>query len=84
MMGHRADSAQPLHHHGYFPVGTSLNKFFKAPKLDNVQAHLLHAVLCVDQNGDLAMPFNPGNRIDGDATQVGVLAVSRLMAVNQS
>jgi hypothetical protein len=58
MVRHRADAAQALHHHRHFPVGAAFNEFLEAPKLHDVQARLLHLVVLVQQQGDLAMPLN--------------------------
>ena len=77
MVRYRADAAQPLDHDRHFPVRPALNEFFEAAKLDNMQAHLMHLVLVVEQDGDLAVPLDPGNGIDGNAAQLfGVLGVS--------
>ena len=34
-----------------------------------MQAHLLHPVLRVEQDGHLAMAFDAGHRVDGDPAQ---------------
>ena len=65
----RADAAEALHHHGNFPVGASLDEFFEAAELDNVQADLLDVVVIVEQQGDLAVAFDARNRFDGNALE---------------
>ena len=70
---YRADAAQALHHHRHFPVGTALDELLEAAELDDVQSDLMHLVVVVEQDGDLAVAFDPGHRVDGDAPQqVGV------------
>jgi hypothetical protein len=66
----RADAAQALHHDRHFPVGAALDEFLEAAEFDDVQAHLVHLVVVVEQDGDLAVAFNPRNGIDGDAAQL--------------
>jgi hypothetical protein len=66
---HRADAAQALHHHRHFPVGPALDELLEAAELDDVQPHLLHAVVRVEQDRHLAMAFDPRQRVDGDAAQ---------------
>jgi hypothetical protein len=69
MVRHRADAAQALHHDRHFPVRAPLNEFFKAPEFDDMQAHLMHLVVLIEQDGDLAVAFNPRNGVNGNATQ---------------
>ena len=69
MMAYRADAAQPLHHHRRFPVRPSLDEFFETAKLDDVQPHLMHAVVLVQQQRHLAVAFDARHGIDGDAAQ---------------
>ena len=47
----------------------ALNEFFKAPEFDDVQANLMHLVMLVEQDGDLAVALDPGDGINGNATQ---------------
>ena len=49
VMGDRADAAQALHHHRDLPVGPALDEFLEAAELDDVQAHLLHMPVRVEQ-----------------------------------
>ena len=70
MVAHRADAAQPLHHHRRFPVGTALNEFLEAAKLDDMQPHLMHMVVLVQQQRHLAVSLDARHRVDGDAAQV--------------
>jgi hypothetical protein len=73
----RADAAQALHHDRHFPVGAALDEFFEAAEFDDVQAHLMHLVVVVEQDGDLAVALDPRHGIDGDAAQLfGGVAVS--------
>ncbi len=66
---HRADAAQALHHDRHFPVGSAFNEFLETAELDDVQPHLLHMVLGVEQDRHLAMAFNPRDRVNGDPAQ---------------
>ena len=72
-MTDRADAAQALHHHRQFPVGPALDELLEAAEFDDVQAGLLDAVMVVLQQGDLAVPLDPGQGIDGDAPEAGGL-----------
>ena len=69
VMRHRADAAQPLHHHRHFPVGPAFDELLEAAKLDDVQPHLLHAALFVEQDRHLAMALDTGHGVDGHAAQ---------------
>ncbi len=66
----RADAAQALHHDRHFPVGAALDELFEAAEFDDVQAHLLHLVVVVEQDGDLAVALDARHGIDGDAAQL--------------
>jgi hypothetical protein len=68
-MRYRADAAQPLHHHRHFPIRPALDEFLEAAKFDDVQAHLMHVVVFVEQQRDLAVTFDARDRFDGDAAQ---------------
>ena len=70
MMRHRADAAQALHHDRHLPVGPALDEFLEAAELDDVQAHLVHLVLLVEQDRDLAVALDARHGIDRDAAQV--------------
>ena len=83
MVAYGADAAQPLHHHRCFPVGTALDEFLEAAKLDNVQAHLMHMVVLVQQQRYLAVSFDARHRLNRNAAQFsGWAAVSRLLLVS--
>ena len=69
VMRHRADAAQALHHHRHFPIRPALDEFFEAAEFDDVQAHLMHLVVLVEQDRDLAVAFDARDRVDGDAAQ---------------
>src|SRR3954471_21194262 len=66
VMADRANTAEPLHHHRYLPVRASLHEALEAPKLHDVKTYLLHAPLIVEQDGDLAVPFDAGHGLDHD------------------
>ena len=63
------DAAQPLHRDRDFSVGPALDERLEAAKLDNVQAHLMDAVVLVEQDRNFAVTFDPGDRLDRDAPQ---------------
>ena len=67
MVAHGADAAEPLHHDRHFPVRAALDEFLEATEFDDVQAHLVHLVVIVEQDRDLAMALDPRHGIDGDA-----------------
>jgi hypothetical protein len=69
LVRHRADTAQALHHDRHLPVGASLDELLEPAELDDVQAHLLHPVVFVEQDRHLAVPLDARHRVDGDATQ---------------
>ena len=52
-----------------FPVGPPLDERLEAAKLDDVQAHLMDVVVLVEQDGDFAVAFDAGDRLDRDAAQ---------------
>jgi len=66
----RADAAQTLHHHRHFPVRPALDEALEAAELDDMQAHLMHLVVLVEQDGDLAVALDARHGVDGDAAQV--------------
>ena len=68
-MRHRANAAQTLHHHRDFPVRPAFDEFLEAAEFDDMQTHLLHALLIVEQDRDLAVAFDTRHRIDGDTAQ---------------
>jgi hypothetical protein len=59
---HRADAAQPLHHHRHFPVRPALDELLEAAEFDDVQAHLLH-LLC-SSSSRVTLPW-PSTRDTG-------------------
>ena len=63
----RADAAQALDQHRHFPERPALDEALEAAELDDVQAGLLHLVLLVEQDRDLAVPLDAGHRLDDDA-----------------
>ena len=67
---YRADAAQALDHDRHFPVWATLDEFLEAAELDDVQAHLMHLVLLVEQDGDLAVALDARHGIDRDAAQL--------------
>ena len=70
VMADRTDAAQPLHHHRHFPVGSALDELLEAAELDDVQPDLVHMVVLVEQQRDLAVAFDARDRIDRDAPQI--------------
>ena len=64
VMAHRANAAKALHQHRHFPVGPSLDEFLEAAEFDNMQACLLDVVVIIQQQGDLAVPLDPRQRLD--------------------
>ena len=69
MVAHRADAAEPLHHHRHFPVGASLDEFLEAAEFHDVQPDLVHALLVVEQQRHLAVTFDARYGIDRHAPE---------------
>jgi hypothetical protein len=57
------------HHDRHFPVRPALDELLEAAELDDVQAHLMHLVLVVEQHGHLAVAFDARHRVDRHAAQ---------------
>lgn len=58
LMTDRANPAKTLNQKRHFPIRTTLDKFFKAPKLDNMQARFMDVIICIQQQRNLAMSFH--------------------------
>ena len=71
LMADRANPAQALHQERHFPVWTALNEFLEAAKLDDMEACLMDMIFIIQQQRDLAVPFNARDGIDGNAPEVG-------------
>ena len=69
MVRYRADATQTLHQNRHFPIRAAFDELFKATEFNDVQAHLMHLVVIVQQDGDLAVTLDAGNRLDDDPTQ---------------
>ena len=69
MVRYRADAAQALHHDRHLPVRPALDELLEAAELDDMQAHLMHLVLLVEQDGHLAVTFDARYRVDRHAAQ---------------
>ena len=69
MMAHRTNTAKALDDNGNLPVWPPFDKPFKSAHFDDMQPHLMDLVLFVQQDRDLAVPFDARNRIDGDAAR---------------
>ena len=70
VVAHRADAAQPLDHHRHFPVRAALDELLEAAKLDDVQPHLVHALLLVEEQRHLAVALDARDRVDRHAAEV--------------
>ena len=69
VVAHRADAAQPLHHDRHFPVRTALDELLERTELDDVQPRLLHVIVLVHQQRDLAVALDARHGLDDDAAQ---------------
>ena len=69
MVADRADAAQPLHRHRNLPIGPALDEGFEAAEFDDMQPDLMDLVFGVEQQSHLAVAFDPGQRVDGDAAE---------------
>ena len=68
-VAHRADAAQPLHGDRNLPIRAALDEDFEAPEFDDVQPDLVDAILLIEEDRDLAVAFDSGDRLDGDPPQ---------------
>ena len=68
MMAHRTDSAQALHQHRELPERATLDEALETPELDDVQPGAQYAMVVVEEDGDLAVSLDPGERLDHDAS----------------
>jgi hypothetical protein len=66
VVAYRADTAKALHKHRHLPVRMPLNEPLKAPELDNMEAGFADFTLFVQMNGHPAVPFYPGDRVNGN------------------
>ena len=64
-----ADPAEALHEDRHLPVGPALDEALEAPKLDDVQAHLLNPVVVVEEDGHLAVTLDTRHWLDDDAPE---------------
>jgi hypothetical protein len=67
VVAHRADAAEPLHRDRHLPVRPALDEALEAAELDDVQPGLLHLAALVEQDRDLAVTLDTGDRFDHDA-----------------
>jgi hypothetical protein len=66
MMTDRADAAESLDQDRCLPKGATADKAFKAAKLDNMETAFRDLMVIIQVDGDLAVPFNPGDRFNSD------------------
>ena len=55
---------------GTSQYGRPCDERLKAPKLDDVQPDLMNPILLVEQDRHLAVPLDPGHRLNGDAAEL--------------
>ena len=60
---------EALDHDRHFPVGPALDEFLEAAEFDDMQAHLMHFVLVVGEDGLLAVAL--------DSRETGSMATRR-------
>jgi hypothetical protein len=65
-MADRTDPAQALDDERDFPIHPATNEALETAEFDNVEAGLFNLSGFVQPDGDLAMAFDAGNRIDHD------------------
>ena len=63
MMGNRADAADFAGNQGHLPNQPPLDELFKAPELKDLKPGFFHPALAVEIDGDLAVAFNPADRV---------------------
>jgi hypothetical protein len=66
------DAAQALHHHRQLPERPALHELLEAAELDDVQSHLMDAVVRVEQDRHLAVALDAGHGVDRDAAHAGL------------
>jgi hypothetical protein len=69
-MADGANATEALHRDRNFPIGPPLDENLETTELDNMQAHLMHLIMIVEQNGHLAVALDSRNRIDGDTSEI--------------
>ena len=69
-VAHRADAAEALHRDRDLPVRPARDERLEAPELHDVQPDLMNPILLVEEDRHLAVPLDPGERLDGDATEL--------------
>src|SRR4030067_832149 len=58
LMADRTEPAQALHDERHFPVGTALDEFLEAAKLDDVEERLMDMVPGIEQQRDPGLPLD--------------------------
>jgi hypothetical protein len=70
MMADRADTAESLHQHRQLPERPALDELLEPSELDDVQSRLLHLIVRIEQQRDLAVALDPRHRFDDDAPEL--------------
>ena len=65
-MRDRADAADARHEAGHFVERAAFAEALKTADLRDVKVRVFHLTLAVELDGDLAVAFKAGYRIDGD------------------
>src|SRR5271165_5369876 len=66
VMAHRADAAEPLNNDRNLPEHAASDEPLEPAELDDMEACVIHLPGLVQPNGDLAVAFDAGDRIDHD------------------
>ena len=61
VVAHRADAAEPLHHHRHFPIRSALDEFFEAAEFVDVHVSAIHRAIFFHVDGHFGMTFNAGD-----------------------
>src|ERR1700734_1892943 len=66
MMADRTNAAETLDDDGNLPIHPALDEPLKTPELHDMEARLFDLASLVEPNGNLAVAFDAGDRIDDD------------------
>jgi len=64
VMAHRADAADARGNVGHFKDHAAFAEFFKTAEFVHMQVRVIHRAIIVHADGDLGVPFNPGDGLN--------------------
>jgi hypothetical protein len=81
MMGGRADPADPAGDLGHVFRGPAQAEDFETPELGDLEIRPLHIPPVIEEDIDLSVSFEPGDRVDGNPSLRDVRLVGLLQAL---